>query len=223
MASLAAAAVVSWAIFRTRPCETRPAGSSRVRSRFTLTLSAQLLAACLLAGPQIIVATAVAASAPLVGRSLADVLAAVRADGIVIVFNTQVVPQTLRVLSEPVSQSGLPMLREILAPHGLGLIQVGQGAYAVTQDASLAAAPSAVGQDPAISTATRPHPLEEVVVTTSRFALGEVQPGSHTLLSGEVLQTLPRLGEETLKAVQRLPGVAANGFAGQSACRCRCR
>ncbi len=57
------------------------------------------------------------------------------------------------------------------------------------------------------------------MVSTSRFALGDVQSGSHTLVSGDVLQTLPRLGEETLKAVQRLPGVAGNGVSGLSPVR----
>ena len=192
-----------------------------MRSRLSFPLLVSLLAACLPALSQFIIITpAYAAAAPLVGRAVADVLAEARGDGIVIVFNTQVVPETLRVLSEPATRTGLPMLRAILAPHGLGLTQVAEGAYAVTAGASgpggLAVSDGAGNGSAALS---RALPLDEVVVTTSRFAIGPEPPGSHTVLSGEALNTLPRLGEETLKAVQRLPGVATNGFAGQAPVR----
>ncbi len=178
-----------------------------------------LLAASLLAALSVMtVAPAQAAAATLEGASIAALLDAARASGIVVVFNNRVVPDSLRVVREPVESSGLPMLREVLAAHGLGLTPVGEGAYAVIpvttgpaagEEASPAAAPAL----------QRPVTLDEVVVTTSRYALGEVPAGSHTLLSGEILQTLPRLGEETLKAVQRLPGVATNGLSGLSPVR----
>lgn len=175
-----------------------------------------MLAACLFGVHLVSLGSASAAGAPLAGRAIADVLAEARTQGIVVVFNTVVVPDSLRVTTEPVARSGVPMLEEILAAHGLMLVQVGEGAYAVRLVTAAAPAPSL----PRAPTATaRPSVLEEVIVTTSRYALGEGQPGSHTLLSGDVLQTLPRLGEETLKAVQRLPGVAGNGFSGLSSVR----
>ena len=174
-----------------------------------------LLAAWLLA-VQVVPVPALAAARPLAGRAIADVLTEARAEGILVVFNTQVVPDSLRVAAEPAAASGLPMLTEILASHGLMLVPVGTDAYAVR------AVPPEAAQPPATrdaSRAARPAVLEEIIVATSRYALGEVQPQAHTLLSGEVLQTMPRLGEETLKAVQRLPGVATNGLSGLSPVR----
>jgi outer membrane receptor for ferrienterochelin and colicin len=185
--------------------------------RLPVPIHAPLLAACLLVAPLFSAGPAGAAGALLAGRAVADVLAEARAQGIVIVFNTGVVPDSLRIVAEPAAQVGVPMLEEILAAHGLQLVQVGEGVYAVRPVTSAAATPSAAPRPQ--TDAPRAVLLEEVIVTTSRYALGEVQPGSHTLLSGDVLHTLPRLGEETLKAVQRLPGVAANGVSGLSSVR----
>lgn len=203
------------AVAQPRPPE-RP--RSRVPSRSSLPLCVSLLAATVLAA-EIVPATSIAAAAtaPLAGRAIADVLGEALAQGIIVVFNTQVVPESLRVLAEPSAQSGVPRLEEVLAPHGLMLVQVGEGAYAVRPVPAVAAAPAASSR--ARPAEGRHVVLEEVIVTTSRYSLGEVQPGSHTLLSGEVLQTLPRLGEDTLKAVQRLPGVAGNGVSGLSPVR----
>ena len=55
-------------------------------------------------------------------------------------------------------------------------------------------------------------PLEEVVVQTSRYAVAADITGSHAFLDQIQVTNLPRLGDETLQAVQRLPGAAVNGL-----------
>lgn len=145
-----------------------------------------------------------AAEGSIAGRSVAEMLEGARAEGIAVVFNTQLVPADLTVTVEPQARSGLPLLVEILAVHGLELRAVGPGAYAVVRT------PAPVARaNPVAVTA-----LEEVVVTTSRYAFGADVTTSHALVSGEALKTMPRLGEDTLKAVERLPGVASNGVGG---------
>lgn len=138
-------------------------------------------------------------------------LEATRSSGVVVVFNNQLVPAELKVTAEPRARAGLPLLAEILAPHGLELTPVGQGVYAVTRRPDPQAAPERTVVAPAV--------LEEIVISTSRYAFGAEGTGSHALVTAEALQAMPRLGEESLKAVQRLPGVAGNGVSGLSPVR----
>ncbi|MBN8281516.1 MAG: TonB-dependent receptor, partial [Gammaproteobacteria bacterium] len=56
--------------------------------------------------------------------------------------------------------------------------------------------------------------LDEVVVTTSQYALSGDQPGASTYLSQAELRSLPKLADEPLRAVHRLPGAASNGLSG---------
>lgn len=53
--------------------------------------------------------------------------------------------------------------------------------------------------------------LEELIVTASRYDVADgVQP-SATYFSREEIESLPLLGDDTLRATQRLPGVTGNG------------
>ena len=50
--------------------------------------------------------------------------------------------------------------------------------------------------------------------TASRYTLATDVPDVHTFLTQEQLDALPRLAEDPLKAVHRLPGAASNGLVG---------
>ena len=54
--------------------------------------------------------------------------------------------------------------------------------------------------------------LEEVVVQTSRYRLATGDVAARTFLTQEQVKNMPRLADETLRAVQRLPGTTTNGF-----------
>ncbi|MCC7329187.1 MAG: hypothetical protein IT484_03395, partial [Gammaproteobacteria bacterium] len=85
-----------------------------------------VLAACLLW-------TALAGAAPLAGRSVQDALRELAGPGLNLIFSSDVVPADLKVLAEPASPAGIAAVREILAAHGLLLVGVGDGAWAVTR------------------------------------------------------------------------------------------
>ena len=78
--------------------------------------------------------------------------------------------------------------------------------------------PSCAGprqQPGAVATATPvAAPLEEVVVASSRFRLADDSPLERTFLTQAELEALPRLADDSLKAVHRLPAAASNGFSG---------
>ena len=151
---------------------------------------------------------AIAAGPPYVGRPLRAVLDELGAGGLHLVYSSEVVPDSLRVKSEPATGPPLQLLREVLAQHGLEAKPVGADTYAVVREtAPPKAAPAAVvPRDPA--------PLEEVVVAASRYSLSAEIPNSHTVFTQEEIRQLPRLADDSLKAVHRLPAAASNGVSG---------
>ena len=188
---------------RIRPASVRPAGA--------LCIALLAGAAAILAQPP----AAVAAEAPriLVGVPLGDVLDNLRPQGLTFIYNTRLVPPDLRVESEPAARSGLALAKEVLAAHGLGMSQVAPGVFAVVPgdaDRKRREAPSASAGH---------TPLEEIIVQTSRYTLHSEFAVSGALFTHEDIQNLPSLGEEPLRAVQRLPGIAGNGFSSLGAVR----
>jgi len=148
------------------------------------------------------------------GRPVTAVLREVQARGLVLIYNDTLVPDTLRVLEEPVATSDLAMVREILAPHGLRLRGVGGSAWAIVAAPGGVARPGpAAGSGQSASSGMR-GTLDEVVVSTSQYRLAQSEPGPRTFMTHDELRQLPKLGDEALRAVHRLPGAASNGVSG---------
>lgn len=150
------------------------------------------------------------------GRRVSEVLDELRADGLTFIYNTQLVPAGLRIEREPRARQGVALAREILAAHALALVQAAPRVFAVVAN------PSAIEPGTAAA-ATRTAPdtpleanleakLEEVVVQTSRYTLAVEGVAAQTFLTQEQVKNMPRLADETLRAIQRLPGTATNGF-----------
>jgi outer membrane receptor protein involved in Fe transport len=141
------------------------------------------------------------------GRKVSEVLDELRSAGLTFIYNTQIVPSDLRIETEPSARAGTQLAREILAAHGLALSQVAPNVFAVVAD------PAAREPDAAPdSTPAKEAQVEEVIVQTSRYRLATGQLASRTFLTQEQVKNMPRLADETLRAVQRLPGTTTNGF-----------
>jgi outer membrane receptor protein involved in Fe transport len=162
------------------------------------------LALCLLACT---VLTSPAWAQELRGRRIGDVLDELRSAGLTFIYNTQIVPNDLRIETEPRARDGVELAREILAARGLALSQVAPGVFAVVADANVARSSDATAGE-----AIQPAQIEEVVVQTSRYRLATGDAASRTFLTQEQVKSMPRLADETLRAVQRLPGTTTNGF-----------
>jgi outer membrane receptor protein involved in Fe transport len=144
-----------------------------------------------------------------VGRPVGEVLDELRAQGLTFIYNTRLVPPRLRVQQEPQARSGLDLATEILAAHGLHASQAAPGVYAIVA-AGPAAPPPRTADAPVAQTSEAS--VEEIVVHASRYRLTADLASSEAVLTHENITTMPRLGDETLRAVQRLPGFATNGF-----------
>jgi hypothetical protein len=152
------------------------------------------------------------AAAPYLGRPLDEVLKEFAGRGIELVYNSDIVPPSLGVTAEPTPGSDLEVLGQLLAQHGLRVERVAAGIYAIVRaDGGKAASPS-----PRPAARAEPASLQAVVVTASRYSLAAEVPDFHTFLTQEQVEALPRLADDTLKAVHRLPGAASNGLSGQA-------
>lgn len=166
-------------------------------------------------------ATAAAPSAPppgpWVGRGVADALRALREPGLDFIFSSELVPDDLRVREEPRGGSRLLIARDILAQQRLALQAIRPGIFAVVLDSRRQALPAGGGgTDSAATGQTGPTPLSEIVVSTSRYSLDGSPSLGAVPIHGSELAVQPVLGEDAVRAMGRLPGLAQNGFSAQS-------
>jgi hypothetical protein len=150
------------------------------------------------------------AGPPYAGRPLRDVLAEFGQQGLHLVYSSETVPASLRVAREPAPGPAIDTVRELLAEHGLEARSVGESTYSVVRKAD--PAPAAAVPPPAPRPAAAP--LEEIVVAASRFSLSAAVPDARTVFTQAEIEGLPRLADDSLKAVHRLPGAASNGVSG---------
>jgi hypothetical protein len=165
--------------------------------RAALGAAALLWTAVTLAGP------------PYQGRTVADVLRDLGTQGLRLVYSSETVPESLRVQHEPTGTTPATVLEGVLAEHGLRAKRAGANSYAIVRTAGTTRTPAAsAGQaSPGVA-------LEEIVIAASRYSLSSEVPDVHTFLTQEEIEGLPRLADDSLKAVQRLPGAATNGLSG---------
>jgi outer membrane cobalamin receptor len=168
-----------------------------MKHRAAACVAASLWSAWAMAGP------------PYAGRPLAEVLQDLGEQGLHLVYSSETVPASLRVEHEPAGSTPLVILDEVLAPHGLRAKRAGAETYAIVRAKSAMPAPG-----PGAASGTTAAPLEEIVIAASRYSLSADTPDAHTLFTQEQIEALPRLADDSLKAVHRLPGAASNGLAG---------
>jgi hypothetical protein len=83
--------------------------------------------------PLVSAAAVGAAAEQQTGRALVDVLRDLQRRGLRIVFSSQVVRPSMRVVSEPVSGDPMGILREILQPHGLEAVSAPKGSLVIAR------------------------------------------------------------------------------------------
>jgi len=154
-------------------------------------------------------AAAFAAGPPYAGRSLDEVLRELGAQGLHLVYSSETVPASLTVQREPTGTTPRAILDEVLAEHGLRAQRAGAGTYAIVRSK-----PAAAARDLGEPGSTTAAPLEEIVIAASRYSLSADTPDVHTFLTQAEIESLPRLADDSLKAVHRLPGAASNGLSG---------
>jgi hypothetical protein len=142
-------------------------------------------------------AAVAANAADYLGRTIGAVLAELRAQGVVVIYTSELLDDSVRIAANPNATGGVELAQEILAAQRLTLRRVGPNTYTVVAAPKVAAVP-----------------IQEVVVQASRYTVALDDTATHAVFTQEQVDNLPRLADETLRAAQRLPGVAVNGVSG---------
>ena len=142
------------------------------------------------------------------GLTLEQALEQLRERGLQLFYSSDLVRPWMRVLREPTASEAHAQLAEILAPHGIGISDGPDGALILVREAPRTPRQAAPGAPhrPA------PTPLDVVVVSASHYLFGGDTPLSAAVFSTDDLEMLPEIGEDPLRAVSRLPGVARQDF-----------
>lgn len=148
------------------------------------------------------------------GRSLEEALLALRAQGLRLVFTSQVVRPEMRVEREPSAGAPRQILAELLPPHGLMARDGPNGVVVVVpRPAAEPTGGTAEGPPPVLE----PVPVfrEEIVVRPSRLSLLDAQPTGALGLGRDEILALPHLGNDFFRALTLLPGIAGNDITAQ--------
>ncbi len=187
-----------------------PAGQATVTQRGALLL-AGLLCSLLAGGGAASAQGADTVAAP-VGRAVSEVIDDWRRRGVPFAYSTELLDERVVVIAEPASSDAREMVSALLAPYGLRLYEI-EGLLVVGRAAAAPATPP----PPSPVGASRQEPaLPEVTVSASRYEVLRELLEAPSFISQRTIQQLPLLGEDPLRAVQRLPGNASSGLSAKS-------
>lgn len=147
--------------------------------------------------------------------TLEEALARLQARGLSILYSSDLVQPSMRVREEPRATESRAILEEILAPYGLKVADGPNGSLMLVR-----APPVALASPPTTTSATPElaswRHLEEIVVSASHYEFVRAPTPSVTALTAADLEVLPTLGDDPVRAVGRLPGVASSEFSAKS-------
>ncbi len=142
------------------------------------------------------------------GMPVEAVLEKMRDGGLALFYSSDLVKPWMRVEREPSAIEPRAMLAEILAPYGIVVADGPEGTLMLVRE--LPRAPRYA--DPGKSGSPAPAPIDAVVVSASHYHFGDEPAITPTILGSSELESQPDIGEDPIRAVARLPGVAGQDF-----------
>jgi outer membrane receptor protein involved in Fe transport len=141
------------------------------------------------------------------GRPLVSVIEEFRQAGVNFAYSTNVVTDDLHVAFEPQPGTPLEIMRQILTPLGLA-VRREAGTYIIVRHEPRE---PASGVAPVTGSTPAGPDIETVIVAASRYEISRDVTTSRHSLDRRSIQNMPDLGEDPVRAAQRLPGAAASG------------
>lgn len=154
------------------------------------------------------VASASAAPGGYAGLELEQALGRLEAQGLAIVYSSDLVKPGMRIPAEPTSRDPRALLAEIVASFGLA-VTAGPGDTLMLVRAPAAPLPASPARPQSRDKASG---FDEIIVSASRYRLSAGPLGPTAELTAADIGLLPELGDDPLRAVARLPGVAHQDF-----------
>lgn len=142
------------------------------------------------------------------GAQVEAVLESLRSSGVEILYSSDLVKPWMRVEQEPRATEPRALLAEILSRHGIAVADGPGNSLLLVREAPRAPRHAAAGspRSPA------PAPIEAVVVSASHYQFGDEPTPPPVVLGSAELESLPDIGEDPVRAIGRLPGVAGQDF-----------
>ena len=146
---------------------------------------------------------------PFVGRPVSEIIDTFREANLPFAYSTLLLSDDMLVESEPQPGTPVEIATEILRPHRL-TIRTEAGVHLVVplHPGGDDATPLPVPDRPVLPPAGT---MENVIVSASRYAIARDFSTSRYELDQRSIQNLPDIGEDPIRAAQRLPGAAASG------------
>ena len=144
------------------------------------------------------------------GLGLEQALERLEARGLSIVYSSDLVGPGLVVTTEPSSSAPVEILREIVEPLGFAVVANPGGSVMLVR--RVGAGSAAAGTDAKTVTRGPELPLDEVVVSASRYQFFRGQVAPETELNIRDIQRLPAIAEDPLRSVERLPGMVNQDY-----------
>ena len=153
-------------------------------------------------------ACAAAGDGAYAGLELERALERLQAQGLAIVYSSDLVKPGMRIATEPAGADARARLEAMVREFGLAVVEGPSGTLLLVRDPAVRppAAPLAPGHDATAGA------LDEIIVSASRYRLtvGPLYPVAE--LSAADIALVPELGDDPLRSVARLPGVARQDF-----------
>ena len=156
----------------------------------------------------LVAAPKIAAAAATGPSSLADYLGQLNAQGVRVVFSSDLVTPDMRFDAQPDLVDSAAELAALIRPFGLSA-KPGPGDTILVVAGDAAEASAKPGADLDI-------PIPEIVVTSSLHRLQYSPSGPHSYLDRELSARIPAAAEEVVRLTNRLPGTASGGISARN-------
>jgi outer membrane cobalamin receptor len=155
----------------------------------------------------------------LIGTRLVDYIANLRTEGLTVIYSSDLVPDSLRLESEPSGRTARRRLTSVLDDFDLSLERGPRDTWLIVDnnadvevDTPEVAVPDRL-EPPALP------PLENVIVTASRYAFARDPVASGGFLDRLQIETTPSVSDDAMRPVANVPGVSSNGLSGRTTFR----
>jgi len=158
--------------------------------------------------------TTLAAEREWQGLPLSEYIRHLADQGLDVIYSNDLVRSDFIVTVEPTNSKPIDSLGEALKPYGLTISAGPAESWLIIRDpAALTITPAARGAE---DTETSQQTLPNIVVSSSVYSIRYQKAGSHAFIDRNFMTALPDIGEETLRSLDRLPGVASGGISTRS-------
>lgn len=156
----------------------------------------------------------------LIGLSLEEGLNEFESTGLRIFYSSDLVRSSMQIETAPVGEDDVELLGNMLALHGLTLhrglnntwlVVRARRSDTITDESVAASLDTELADSHTIET-----PLEELIVAASQYEISRAQTVSRQFIGSRDLEHMPDIGDDVIRTVARLPGIASNGFSALS-------